>query len=832
MKQKRGKQDVKMLESAPPQLLPKKGRLEISELAPQQRTIRTAEEIETAYNEAVRKHPFYDNADHTIDFHDATVFRDARGVVGGVFLPGALPAFAATMAADVLRPAAVRTSLRSNMFGGFAPLSGIAGYFDYRGSPVELKCRKTSFTYENVHSWPNVFPMIDYVSAIYKAVFPEQWAAQDAAVPDIVRIHGSPFSTLTVNQQFRTASHTDAGDFDMGYGLLAVLEGKFEGLSLALDDFGVCFRMQPRDILIFNTHFFHSNTEPELNHPRDDWSRLTCVCYYRAALGEPACVAEYERRLARAKEIGASPPPAVDAILQKDNGNNFNKPAPTFPYLLTPFGGAASVCSLHCCTAKLLRLHELLLENPTLEVILFGESLRTDDGLPRREKEQLISVHLPVVVKMSPSGGFSELGGALKAAEEKQYFFEEKYLADELGPDLMSMWTQSRAHWLRLVKEDWERLCRRDPERTKFTWNNSSAMNAAFFDLCEVAKQMMIGLLNKETPSSAENHSFWILFAAHLNYACTTENGMPRDAVGMHKLNVKLKDFHFGGTRYLKDMPPEEQERRLERKKRIEEARRRGSSAHETHTDNWLLNDTFDYQQEDRKVEFEENGWMTPEAYVKHLGLKPCGDVTAAASPTEPIHVLVVLPRPAAAATAKDAKRDVPLATSEESIRLLMNPAAQRVLRGKARNVALPSPLSFGGVKITVLFDGDDIDCIHPDFVILQHLLATIEEDEAAKARVKYWARVARYCVFVVETDVRDRRHFLLREEVRVAYEDVAEDCFRSLHAAAYSTKYNRLRTTPSLIALCNRKNIGLRFKFRGSPLNTIALVVVGERLD
>ncbi|RNE98991.1 putative DNA J-binding protein [Trypanosoma conorhini] len=808
----------------------KRGRLELPGLAPHQHTVRTAEEMEKAYSEAVRKHPFHDNADHTIDFHDVSVFRDANGAVCGVLLPGALPAFAASMAADVLRPAATRTSLRSNMFGGLAPLSGIAGYFDYRGSPVELKCRKTSFTHEHVQSWPNIFPMIDYVSAIYKAVFPAQWAAQDAAVPDVVRIHHSPFSTLTINQQFRTASHTDAGDFDMGYGLLAVLEGKFEGLSLAFDDFGVCFRMQPRDILIFNTHFFHSNTEPELADPKDDWDRLTCVFYYRAALGEPACVAEYMRRLAHAKALAATPSPVVDAILQKDNGNNFNKPAPTFPVPLTPFGGAAGLCALQGCAAKLLRLHELLLANPTLEVFLFGEPLRTEDGLPARAKEQLRPVHLPVVVKAPATGGFSEMGNVLKAAEEKQYFFEEKLLKSELGPELISMWSKSRAHWLALVKEDWKHLCQKDPKRKKFTWKNTSAMNAAFFDLCEVAKQVMFGLLHKETPSAAEAHSFWVLFAAHLSHACATENDMPRDAVDMHKINVKLKDFHFGGTRYLKDMPTEEQERRLERRKRIEEARRRGGAAQETHTSSWLGNDAFDYQQEDRKVDFEKNGWMTPETYVEHLGLTPCGGATAAADPTTPIHVLVVLPR--AAASAHGQTPDIAKAATEESTRLLQNPAAQRVLAGMPRNATLPSHLSFGGVKITVVYDGTEPGGVAPDFVVLQHALAAIEDDEAARARVQYWTLLARHAVFVVEADVRDRRHFVLREEVREAYEGVADACFRALYASAYSTESIRLRTTPSLIALSSCKNIGCRFKFSGSPLNTIALIVVKKPLN
>ncbi|KEG12004.1 DnaJ chaperone protein [Trypanosoma grayi] len=807
---------------------PKKGRLDLTGLVAPKQAEHTMEEVEKAFSEAVKKHPFHDNADHTIDFHTASVFRDAKGKICGVLLPGALPSFAAAMAADVLRPAATKTSLRSNMFGGQAPLSGIAGYFDYRGSPVELKCRKTSFTHEHVQLWPGVFPMIEYVSAIYKAVLPEHWAAQDAAVPDVVRIHGSPFSTLTINQRFRTASHTDAGDFDMGYGVLAVLEGNFKGLSLALDDFGVCFRMQPRDVLLFNTHFFHSNTEPEVNHPKDDWDRLTCVFYYRAALGEASCVTEYKRRLVRAREIGAVPPPVVDAIVQKDNGDNFNKPAPTFPPQLTPFGGAAGVLSLHSCVTKLQRLHELLLEKPEFGVVLFGEPLRTDDGLLPRGKEQLIPVHLPVVVKAPPSGGFTEASDVLKAAEERQYFFEEENLANELGPELVGMWSKSRALWLQLVKEDWERLLRNNPERTRFNWNNTSAMNAAFFDLCEVAKQMMLGILDNENPSKAEEQSFWMLFAAHLNTACATEIGMPRDAMGMRKLNVKLKDFHFGGTRYLKDMPPEEQQRRLERKRQIEEARRRGCVSRVAHTSGWLQNDAFDYQHEDREVDFEKNGWVRPEENAQRLSLAPCANgVTAAADPTERIHLLVVLPR--RAASGQGANRNVPTTMSDEAARLLKNPAAQRLLAGPCRNGAVTSPLSFGCVTITFVFDGDDVSDVDADFVILQHVLAAMESDEEAEARISFWASLAKHCVFIIEADTMDRHHYLLREEVRVAYEDVAAACFTTLHAAAYCTDSVHVRRTPSLLALTKSKGVEFRYKFIGSPLNTVALLVRGS---
>lgn len=669
--------------------------------------------------------------------------------------------------------------------------------------------------------------MVDYMDAVYKATFPEQWALQHAAVPDIVRIHGSAFSTLTINQQFRTASHTDAGDFDAGYGLLSVLEGDFKGLSLALSDFRVCFCMHPGDVLLFNTHFFHSNTELEFENHNDKWSRLTCVFYYRSILGEPFCVAEYKRRLLRAKELGAFPPPVVDDIVQKENGDNFNKPAPTFFPSLTPFSGAAGVCSLKHCAPMLLRLHELLLEQPELSLVLFGEPLQTDDGIPQRDSDQLIPVHLPVVLKIPYSGGFSETSNVLETAREKQYFFEEENLKSELGNELVAIWSKSRALWLKLVKEEWEKLCKRDPERVSFSWRNHSPMNEAFFDLCEVGKQVMLGLVGKEVATDAEEHSFWLLFAAHLSHACVTENDMPQDAINMHKLNVKLKDFHFGGTRYLKDMPPEEQQRRLERRRHLEEVRRSRETAIVTSTSNWLQNDTFDYQCEDKEIYFEKNCWISPEENVRRLGLTAFGRAAVAADVMEPISILVVLPRPVLFSPADVAAIPCPK-MNKEAERLLTNPAAQRLLSSaQGDDTVHHSHLVFGGVTVDVVFHDDCAESVEADFIIVQHVLAAIGSDGDAEACIDYWSSRARHGVFVVETDLFDRRHFLLLKEVRDAYQSVAAACFRKLHAAAYSRDLNSFRTTHSLIALIKPQRVGLRYKFSGSPLNSVAILVL-----
>ncbi|KAH8620187.1 hypothetical protein ERJ75_000090900 [Trypanosoma vivax] len=208
-------------------------------------------------------------------------------------------------------------------------------------------------------------------------------------------------------------------------------------------------------------------------------------------------------------------------------------------------------------------------------------------------------------------------------------------------------------------------------------------MNTAFFDLCDVAKQIMIEILDNENPSKGEEQSFWVVFAAHLNYACIEELGMPHESMGMRKLNVKLKDYSFGGTRYLKDMPLEERQRRIGRRKRLEEARRRGALERKNNGGDWLQNDSFDYQTENITIKYEENGWPLPEENVKRLGLRVCGEPPVPTDSHAPISVLVVLPRPC---TQLHAASTPPFDHPSERARIMCSPAAKRVLNDFPRN--------------------------------------------------------------------------------------------------------------------------------------------------
>ena len=111
---------------------------------------------------------------------------------------------------------------------------------------------------------------------------PERYAKQraiaDASSKDFV-IKDTSFTTVTVNKNFRTACHTDAGDFAKGFGNLGVISmGKYEGFITVIPKYGLGIDVQNSDIALFDVHEVHGNTEPvKISY----YERISVVCYYR-----------------------------------------------------------------------------------------------------------------------------------------------------------------------------------------------------------------------------------------------------------------------------------------------------------------------------------------------------------------------------------------------------------------------------------------------------------------------------------------------------------------------------------------------------------------------
>lgn len=831
------------------------------------------------YKDAVITHPFYDSSHAVLDVYSDAIFRDANGTIVGMLFRNALPERAATDAANVLRAAAQKTSLRSTIYGGEAPNSGIAGYFDYRGSPITYKSRKTSFTYSHKEEWPRIFPMIDYVNDMYRRYMPENWAAQNACIPDVVRINGSVFSTLTINSRFRTAHHTDVGDFDGGYSCICCLEGQYKGLALSFDQHKISFFMRPRDLVIFNPHHFHSNTElEELNDNgiESDWSRLTCVFYYRAQLGEPWSYAEYQRRLDAALKSKMSPLPVVREIVVKPNGAHLNRPSPVFTETYTPFFLPCAVRRLRRCNAKALRVHHLLLrkDNAGLVERLFGEALSCEDGIPMRS----LSEKVPAVsaIPTYNLGGFSEQ--FLNTAEKGGKLFVDEVLGQMISEELHQMWIAGLDKFMNLLVQSWEVQLETNPSRTNFTWNNKGEMNSAFFELCDVAKEVMYAVMQSESVPSAREQQFWATYASHLNTLSVSRLKMPSEALSLKKLNVKLKDYQFGGTRYFKDMPPEEQQRRLERRQRIEWARKNGTIHNGAERSDWLENDRFDYQTENQagEVDYAALGLPLPHENTDRFADAFTDKTVPPADAMGPIRLLVVLPRgssvgapqpsvlqamirtllpsnvPAAvvgttARTTTQQQRKgkskkekeeeegegegcpVDLGTPGEFARLLGNAAAQRLIATCPTRVylSLPEPFTCDNLHVQFAFADDPLPSeTKVDFVVLQHVLCGMD-DTAARAYVQQVSGIAEGCVLVVETDLFCRNYYTILPALRKAYMEAAPVAFTTLHTARYAASSKHLRSRVALESVL--PTFAGRFKFDGSPLNSVLYIVPGR---
>jgi len=120
-----------------------------------------------------------------------------------------------------------------------------------------------------------------------------------------LKIPKTSFSTITINRNFRTALHKDAGDFRDGFGNLTVIErGKYHGGYTVFPQYGIGINLRNNDFCAMDVHQWHSNTpiyeteedkkyndtlEPDYNDNPEvgteglykKYTRLSFVCYLR-----------------------------------------------------------------------------------------------------------------------------------------------------------------------------------------------------------------------------------------------------------------------------------------------------------------------------------------------------------------------------------------------------------------------------------------------------------------------------------------------------------------------------------------------------------------------
>ena len=187
--------------------------------------------------------------------------------------------------------------------------SGVLGYFESTEF-LDAACRMTGYTRKGLKSFLHGVPFLQAIDGQFAKLVPDAHAKQLKAVRKhkAYQIADTAFSTLTVNLNFRTALHKDAGDYRDGFGNLSVIEwGKYHGGVTMFPRFRVGFDVRTGDFLAMDVHEWHTNSkmyETEEDKKYNDsipdirtrdpetgvvgaekrFQRLTFVCYFREKL--------------------------------------------------------------------------------------------------------------------------------------------------------------------------------------------------------------------------------------------------------------------------------------------------------------------------------------------------------------------------------------------------------------------------------------------------------------------------------------------------------------------------------------------------------------------
>ena len=187
----------------------------------------------------------------------------------------------------------------SNTAKGKNVNSSIIGYADrYARIPY---CRTTEFTYRHFDIYKKAIPYIKCISDLFKEYLPERYnnqleyhnkTSKDFKIADTV------FTTVTVNKNFRTASHYDKGDLATGFGNLTVLQtGEYEGAYTVIPKYRVAVDVRNCDLALFDVHELHGNTETYSSKP---YERISIICYFREKMVQ---CGTYEEELQRIKHV-------------------------------------------------------------------------------------------------------------------------------------------------------------------------------------------------------------------------------------------------------------------------------------------------------------------------------------------------------------------------------------------------------------------------------------------------------------------------------------------------------------------------------------------------
>ena len=166
--------------------------------------------------------------------------------------------------------------------------SGIAGW--YSRYPRIPYGRSTAYTRDNKEEFSLSYPFLKSLSKGFESLLPWRFSNQMAIAGKIdsrFRIPETPFTTITINRNFRTAAHHDAKNMELGMANLCVMSNndKFSGGYLVLPEIGYAVNIRPRDLLlVLNTVGLHGNTPIVLEDPNAE--RLSIIAFTHESMSE------------------------------------------------------------------------------------------------------------------------------------------------------------------------------------------------------------------------------------------------------------------------------------------------------------------------------------------------------------------------------------------------------------------------------------------------------------------------------------------------------------------------------------------------------------------
>ena len=170
-----------------------------------------------------------------------------------------------------LKPDGTPSKMRVNNQVASIPI----GYFEKTKSlGVDKPCRLSYHTSVALDKFNGGKPYIHELDKWYKKLNHKAYYYQKARAdkqPNF-RIDDTAFSTITMNRNFRTALHKDAGDYG-NFAVISVLEhGKYNGGLFMIPAYGIGINLRQNDVLVANVHEYHCNDELWTTKEQDEYN--------------------------------------------------------------------------------------------------------------------------------------------------------------------------------------------------------------------------------------------------------------------------------------------------------------------------------------------------------------------------------------------------------------------------------------------------------------------------------------------------------------------------------------------------------------------------------